>query len=418
MIGTGIYLTPSAILAGTGSVGLSMIYWILGALISLCSAAVYLGGTPPYQELILLIKCCRSAKFITLIFIAVTGFVVLGGHTKVQSPTANFDNAFQGSATPYRLTNALYRTIFSDGDYNNAFNVVNEIWIKRNGTIAILVVMTLYVFANVAFIAAVGKEKLESLGTIAASLFFTVLFGSCNAAKGLDFLFALSSFGNMIAVMIGAARMLRQCGRQDVLPETRFWVSTWLFGKPAGPYMLDWALSVVIILAIPTGDAFNFVSGLAVLPNSVFNLAMAVGLYTVRWRRKKANLPRPSFKAWRPVVIFNILVQLYLVVMPWYPPAGDKGDVLFWYGTYMVSGLGIVLLCEPITCFGFRCSLAGKDTGFGKESYNSATALKHIISPRAPSIKLKNGTGRMIENQSSQQSAERFITGIAGEKPA
>lgn len=72
---------------------------------------------------------------------------------------------------------------------------------------------------------------------------------------------------------------------------------------------------------------------------------MAIGLYVVRWRRKKANLPAPSFKAWHPVVIFNILVQLYLIVMPWYPPAGGKGDVSFWYGTYVVTGIGIVLAC-------------------------------------------------------------------------
>lgn len=42
MIGTGIYSTPSSILTGTGSVGVSFIYWTLGFFISLSSAAVYL----------------------------------------------------------------------------------------------------------------------------------------------------------------------------------------------------------------------------------------------------------------------------------------------------------------------------------------------------------------------------------------
>jgi amino acid transporter len=68
-----------------------------------------------------------TVKLITLVFIAITGLVVLGGHTKVPTPKANFNNAFQGSTTPYGLTNALYRIIFSYGGYNNAFNVVNEI---------------------------------------------------------------------------------------------------------------------------------------------------------------------------------------------------------------------------------------------------------------------------------------------------
>lgn len=72
---------------------------------------------------------------------------------------------------------------------------------------------------------------------------------------------------------------------------------------------------------------------------------MAIGLYLVRWRRSKANLPRPQFKVWHPVAIFNIMVHTYLLVMPWYPPAGGKGDVSFWYGTYVVVGISILVLC-------------------------------------------------------------------------
>lgn len=84
-------------------------------------------------------------------------------------------------------------------------------------------------------------------------------------------------------------------------------------------------------------------SDLSILPTAAFNLAMAVGLYVVRWRRRRANLPQPEFKAWHTVVIFNILVQLYLLVMPWYPPEEGQyaGDVSFWYGTYVVTGVGM-----------------------------------------------------------------------------
>lgn len=84
-------------------------------------------------------------------------------------------------------------------------------------------------------------------------------------------------------------------------------------------------------------------SDLGVYPGAAFNLAMAVGLYVVRWRRKRANLPAPEFKAWHILVIFNILVQLFVIVMPWYPPEGGiyAGDVSFWYATYVVTGIGM-----------------------------------------------------------------------------
>jgi hypothetical protein len=42
MIGTGIYSTPSSILTGTGSVGLSLMFWVIGAFMSIANASVYL----------------------------------------------------------------------------------------------------------------------------------------------------------------------------------------------------------------------------------------------------------------------------------------------------------------------------------------------------------------------------------------
>lgn len=70
---------------------------------------------------------------------------------------------------------------------------------------------------------------------------------------------------------------------------------------------------------------------------------MAVGLYLVRNRFKKAGLPRPEFRAWHVAAIFFILVQIYILAMPWVPPKGGPyaGDVSFWYATYCVTGIGM-----------------------------------------------------------------------------
>ncbi|KAK2770086.1 high affinity methionine permease [Colletotrichum kahawae] len=307
-------------------------------------------------------------KICTLLFVIITGFVVLGGKTKVQDPTANFKDAWSGSssATAYGMTTALYRIIFSYGGYNNAFNVANEVKnpvrsLKIYATAALTTVYVLYMFANVAFFAAgltdclllVPREDLENSGLTVASLFFTAVFGNSGAVRGLNFLIALASFGNMIAVIIGLSRRIRECGRQGVLPWTRFWVSTKPFGTPLGPYAVIWSLTALMILAVPAGDAFTFVNDLGVFPSAAFNLAMAVGIYVVRWRRSKLNLPEPEFKAWHVVIIFNICIQRYLLIMPWYPPAGGQyaGDVSFWYATYAVTGVGILLACAAYYWF-------------------------------------------------------------------
>lgn len=69
-------------------------------------------------------------KIGTLIFISITGFVVLGGHTRIQNPTANFHNAFEGKPTAYGTTNGLYKIIFSYAGFENAFNVANEVKVR------------------------------------------------------------------------------------------------------------------------------------------------------------------------------------------------------------------------------------------------------------------------------------------------
>lgn len=342
MIGTGVYSTPSTILKGVGSVGLSMIYWALGFVTSITSFSVYLefasyfsnrsGSEVVYleqayprpkwlfptafafQTIVLSFSSGNSivlaeylfatsgstytpwqlkgvavagytiatllvmantkfsywfsngvgiVKVLTLVFISITGLVVLGGHTRVENPLVNFQNPFEGKATAYGLTNSLYKIIFSYAGYTNAFNVVNEVknpikQIRRNGFISLAVVTALYILANIAYFAAVPKEDLAAAKQIAASLFLENVFGTGRAVRGLNFLVALSSFGNLLAVLLGQSRVIRECGRQGVLPWPRFWASTKPLGTPLGPYFVKWLLTIIMILAPPAGDAFNF----------------------------------------------------------------------------------------------------------------------------------------------------------------
>ncbi|KAK3364283.1 hypothetical protein B0T25DRAFT_60768 [Lasiosphaeria hispida] len=72
---------------------------------------------------------------------------------------------------------------------------------------------------------------------------------------------------------------------QGVLPYPRFWASTRPFSTPLGPYAIKWAVTVLMILAPPAGDAFNFITDLQVYPNAFFNVVMAAGIYAVRYRR-------------------------------------------------------------------------------------------------------------------------------------
>ena len=85
------------------------------------------------------------------------------------------------------------------------------------------------------------------------------------------------------------------------------------------------------------------VTDLQTYPATVFNLCLAIGLYVIRHRRSRIGLVRAEFRAWDISVIFNIAANLFLVIMPWYPPASGRngGDVSFWYATYVVVGISM-----------------------------------------------------------------------------
>ncbi|KAA8573519.1 hypothetical protein EYC84_005104 [Monilinia fructicola] len=292
-------------------------------------------------------------KIITLLFISIAGFVVLGGHTKVADPTANFKDAFSGTTSNgYGIANALVKINFAYSGYTNAFNVVAEVknpikTIKRTGPTSLIIVAILYVLCNIAYFAAIPKETLKSSNTLAASLFFSAVFGSGKSVSALNFLIALSAFGNIVSVIIGSSRIIRECGRQGVLPYPRMWASTRPFGTPLAAYGLKWGLTVIMILAPPSGDAFNFIVDLYTYPSNCFLFALTVGLFIIRKDRKKLGLVDQDFKTWDIAIYFSLAVNVFLLIMPWYPPPGGAhgGDVSFWYGTYAAVGLGIMGIC-------------------------------------------------------------------------
>lgn len=206
--------------------------------------------------------------------------------------------------------------------------------------ISLIIVSILYILANVAYFAAVPAAEIRESGELAAALFFEAVFGTKHA-RGLPALVAISAAGNIMAVIIGTTRQIRECARQGVIPWPHVWASTRPFGTPFAPVLLTWATTTVVILALPFGDAFDFLVDLRSYPDSIFIFLMVVGIYYIRYRRKKENLPAAPFQAWHSALILSALVCLFILIMPWYPP--EEADVSFWYATYCVVGIGLIL---------------------------------------------------------------------------
>ncbi|KAL4947124.1 amino acid permease-domain-containing protein [Aspergillus filifer] len=204
-------------------------------------------------------------KIVLLVFIVVTGWVVLSGRvSSVQDPYASFHTSFAGSATSSNLyATALFKVFDSFAGYeavptvrlrwidngligcswSNAAYVLNEIHdtvrtLKIAAPTGLSICGVLYLLANVAYYTAATPEEIANSGTTSVSV-----------------LVAISAFGNFMTVTFAQARVNQELAKEGVIP------------------------SLIVIVAIPFGDAYNFILDLEGYPSSIINFAVVAGLF-------------------------------------------------------------------------------------------------------------------------------------------
>lgn len=203
-------------------------------------------------------------KIAVVLIIVVAGWVALAGHVRLERPPDNFSNAFEGTTgSAYGVVTALYNVIWSYIGYSNANYALAETknpvrTLRVSAPLALAAISVLYMLVNVAYFAAVPREEiLESQRLVAASLFRNVM--GPRAERALSVFVALSAFGNVLSVIFSQGRIVQELGREGILPFSRFWASNRPFNAPLAGLFEHWVVSVVIMLAPPPGDAYNFI---------------------------------------------------------------------------------------------------------------------------------------------------------------
>jgi amino acid transporter len=150
---------------------------------------------------------------------------------------------------------------------------------------------------------------------------------------------AVSALGNVMTVTFAQSRVNQELAKEGILPFSKFWASTYPFGSPSAGLLLHFIPSFIVIIAVPFGDAYNFILDVEGYPGSVINLFVVLGFFWLRW--KKPNWRRP-FRVWWPVAVFYLGVQGFLVVSPLTKPPGGKGDTSLVYWLYCVVGIAVL----------------------------------------------------------------------------
>ncbi|KAJ5637724.1 hypothetical protein N7490_007603 [Penicillium lividum] len=432
VIGSGIFATPGSIVKSAGSVGLTLLVWLVGTILSACGMSVSMeygcmlprsGGDKVYLEYayrrprflastviavhavvlgFTVSNCIVFAKYtlfalsikptdlqgktlaiglltvITIIHgfffragiliqnalgwvkifligaMSLTGVWVLllqffgGVNTSpgaARSSGVSWDTLWEGSNWSWSLlSTALFKVVYSYAGLSNINNVLNEVQdpVRTIQTVCPSALFTaggLYLLANLSYLLVVPLDEIKNSGELVGALLFERLFGTVGSTL-FPLAIAISAAGNVMVVTFALARVNQEIARQGFLPWQNLLSSSSPFGTPLGGLIVHYVPSLLVIALPPQQDIYNFILDVEGYPGNILALAITVGLLILRY--KEPNLPRP-FKAWLPAVWLRVVVCIALLVTPFIPPPGGQGDVHFFYATYAIVGIGILL---------------------------------------------------------------------------
>ncbi|KAF7931151.1 uncharacterized protein EAE97_009360 [Botrytis byssoidea] len=290
-----------------------------------------------------------------ILFMALTGIFVVVFGVKLpeigpEVPTLSregfsWDGLWTGSNWHWgTLTTAVFKVSYSYAGLSNLNNVLNEVkdpvrTLKTVAPAALFTACSLYLLANFAYLSVVPLEEVKESGQLIAALFFVRVFGDVGGRILLPLAVAVSAAGNVMVVTFTLARVNQEIARQGFLPYSKY-LSSAPFGAPLGGLIVHYIPSFLVIAIPPRGDVYNFIIDVEGYPGQFAALALSLGLIYLRYSRP--DLKRP-FKAWLPAVWIRIAVCLALIAGPFFKPTKGSADVGFWYATYAVVGVGIIL---------------------------------------------------------------------------
>ncbi|CEJ62332.1 Putative Amino acid transporter [Penicillium brasilianum] len=258
----------------------------------------------------------------------------------------SWDYLWEGSNWSWALlSTAIFKVMYSYAGLSNINNVLNEVHnpvqtVKTVCPSALLTAGGLYFLANTSYLLVVPIDDIKNSGELVAALLFQRLFGDHIGRTLLPLAIAISAAGNVMVVTFAHARVNQEIARQGFLPWQNLLSSSRPFGTPLGGLLVHYIPSVLVISIPPQGDVYNFILDVEGYPGQLFALAITVGLLILRYR--EPNRPRP-FKAWLPAIWIRIVVCLALLAAPFIPPPNWKGDVDFFYATYAIVGVSVIL---------------------------------------------------------------------------
>ncbi|KAI9321532.1 amino acid/polyamine transporter I [Dichotomocladium elegans] len=237
-----------------------------------------------------------GVKLTILSLVILVGLFVLMGlmPTDVDIGTVLSFKGTASSIAPY--ASAIYYVQSSYSGWQNLSYILDEVKdpirsLPKAAALSLGTTTTMYVTANIAYLAVLG-DRVKLSDPIVAAAFFTKSLGENFASKVLPVFIGLSSFGSGAAMNFSAGRLIMETGRSGIFPfgHTFGYVNP-KFESPVNAYLLQYALTIMYTLGLPRGAAYQFYIAFTGYPHYVFYFLTALSVIILRKREPFNNRP-------------------------------------------------------------------------------------------------------------------------------
>ncbi|XP_063424208.1 large neutral amino acids transporter small subunit 1-like [Mytilus trossulus] len=268
------------------------------------------------------------AKVGALILIIITGFVQLG-----RGEHENFHNPFEHTETNIgKIAMAFYSGLFAYNGWNYLNFVIEELKdpyknLPKAIWISIIMVMTVYTLANIAYFTTVTRVEILS-GSAVAVMFSQRLYGVMWWI--MPIFVSLSTFGGVNGILFTTSRLFYVGGREGHMPQVLSYVSV----KRLTPMPACIFMGILSLFYLLSTDMYALINYVGFVNWLAIGMSIVVLLY-FRKTRPEMNRPIKVNLFWP---ILYVAMTVFLVALPFYASPRET--------TY-----GVIMICTGIPVY-------------------------------------------------------------------
>ena len=237
--------------------------WMAKGLGAVCIVSITImhGYTPRLG--IIVQDSLTVVKMSVLVLVIAIGIIAATGYTSLPKANNFEGDIFANTSADFsHLATAVFAGFFAYDGFNNLNYSLDELIdpiknLPRATFLAVAITSFLDIFATLSYFIVVPIASINPESTLLAAQFFSMTLGETFGGKLIPVLIGFASFGCVMCMTFGIARVTRSAAKEGYLPFAKFLSHSNGQDAPFGALIFHMILTLILILATPSGNAYQ-----------------------------------------------------------------------------------------------------------------------------------------------------------------